>query len=52
MREADGGLRKYFEFYNNERLHQSLEYRIQATLYFSDAKAGEGGVTRTVEMTR
>jgi len=52
VREAEGSLRKYFEFYNNERLHQSLEYRTPAKVYFSDAKKGEGGITRTIEMTR
>jgi len=27
VREAISGWRGYFEFYNRERLHQSLEYR-------------------------
>ena len=27
------GLQKYFYFYNNERIHQSLDYRTPATLY-------------------
>lgn len=26
--------RKYFEFYNNERLRQSLEYQTPVTLHF------------------
>ena len=34
VRDAESGLRKYFEFYNNERLHQSLEYKTPATLHF------------------
>lgn len=34
VREAESGLRKYFEFYNSERLHQSLEYKTPATLHF------------------
>lgn len=34
VREAESGLRKYFEFYNNERLHQSLEYKTPAKLHF------------------
>ena len=52
VREAEGSLRKYFEFHNNERLHQSLEYRTPAKVYFSDAKKEEGGITRTIEITR
>lgn len=31
------GLVGYFEFYNNERLHQSLEYRTPAGCYLSAA---------------
>ena len=27
------GLRKYFEYYNQERLHQSLEYNTPAEVY-------------------
>lgn len=27
------GLKQYFEFYNNERLHESLEYRVPEVLY-------------------
>lgn len=27
------GLKKYFDFYNNERLHQSLDYQTPETLY-------------------
>ena len=34
VREAESGIRKYLEFYNNERLHQSLEYKTPATLHF------------------
>ncbi len=52
VREAEGSLRKYFEFYNNERLHQSLEYRTPATLYFSNAKVREGDMKRNIKMTR
>jgi len=32
--EARSGLDRYFRFYNNERLHQSLEYRIPSEIYF------------------
>ena len=33
-REARAGLRDYLRFYNQERLHQSLEYRTPAEVYF------------------
>ena len=32
--EAIKGLKKYFEFYNNERLHQALNYRTPREIYF------------------
>jgi len=38
--ELHRGLGRYFDFYNNERLHQSLEYRTPATVY------GKVGATR------
>ncbi len=31
--EAVLGLKQYFEFYNNERIHQSLDYRTPASVY-------------------
>ncbi len=31
--DAIKGLRKYFEFYNHERLHQSLDYKTPETIY-------------------
>lgn len=31
------GLKRYFEFYNNERVHQSLAYRTPAEIYFEAA---------------
>jgi len=34
FKEAETGLKKYFSFYNHERRHQSLDYRIPAELYF------------------
>lgn len=34
FKEAENGLTKYFSFYNNERRHQSLDYRIPAEVYF------------------
>jgi putative transposase len=33
MPDAVSGLRKYFEFYNRERLHQSLEYQTPEAVY-------------------
>jgi len=38
--ELDRGLVRYFGFYNNERLHQSLGYRTPAVAY------GKVGATR------
>ena len=29
------GLKQYFEFYNQQRLHQSLDYQTPAEVYFS-----------------
>lgn len=34
--DAFRGLKSYFQFYNNERLHQSLGYRTPASLYFPE----------------
>jgi len=33
VKEAYEGLKHYFYFYNNERLHQSLDYRTPASVY-------------------
>ncbi len=33
--ELSKGLKQYFEFYNQERLHQSLDYRTPEEVYFS-----------------
>ena len=33
-REARRGIRKYLEFYNNERPHQSLGYKTPSEMYF------------------
>jgi len=34
IHEAREGLNRYFKLYNNERLHQSLDYRTPASVYF------------------
>jgi len=38
-REARQGLRRYFDFYNFERPHQSLDYRTPAQIYSMDCLA-------------
>ena len=35
-REAKNGIDEYFDFYNNKRKHQSLDYRTPAQLYFQN----------------
>ena len=35
VREVKAGLDEYFKFYNNERYHQSLEYKRPAEIYFN-----------------
>ena len=37
---AIAGLGKYFQFYNGDRLHQSLNYRTPAAVYFDSSRAG------------
>jgi len=34
FQEAENGLKKYFNFYNHERRHQGLNYKIPAEIYF------------------
>jgi putative transposase len=36
VQDARAGIDKYFQFYNYERLHQSLNYRTPATMYFGE----------------
>jgi len=31
--EARAGIERYFQFYNHERLHASLDYRTPASIY-------------------
>ena len=40
-KEARQGIAKYIDFYNNQRPHQSLNYRTPAEVYFGD-RTGEG----------
>jgi putative transposase len=39
-RDAEQGLRRYFEFYNRERLHQSLLYQTPVSVYFASHAYG------------
>ena len=52
MQEAREGLGKYFKFYNEERLHQSLGYRTPESVHFQkEAKAGnEEGLKRELNL--
>ncbi len=34
VKEAKTGIRSYFDYYNNERQHQSLDYKTPAVVYF------------------
>lgn len=34
VQEAKNGIRSYFDYYNNERQHQSLDYKTPAEVYF------------------
>jgi putative transposase len=38
-REARQALSRYFELYNDERLHQALDYQFPATVYFRETRA-------------
>ena len=35
LQEAKKGIRQYFDYYNNERPHQSLDYKTPAEVYSS-----------------
>jgi putative transposase len=45
VQEAWLGLRDYFNFYNNERFHQSLDYRTPADVYLGNNQAKTGTTT-------
>jgi len=40
--ELDQGLEQYFRFYNNERFHQSLDYRMPTQVYYDFQRATDG----------
>ena len=46
------GLEQYFPFYNEERLHQSLDYRTPATIYREGQRRGKGAVGGKVILSR
>jgi putative transposase len=37
MEQADAGLNEYFDFYHNQRPHQSLGYQTPRSFYFGTA---------------
>ena len=45
VQDAKDGIRIYFEYYNNERQHQSLGYRTLAEVYFS-------GILKQADMSK
>jgi len=42
VREARNGLTRYFQFYNTERLHESLGYRTPHEVYFREGENDNG----------
>ena len=43
VQEAWSGLREFFSLYNNERFHQSLDYRTPAQVYLGRGLNNEAG---------
>jgi putative transposase len=43
VQEAWSGLREFFDFYNHERFHQSLDYRTPAQVYLGRQQDNEAG---------
>ena len=41
LKELKGGVKSYFEFFNTERCHQSLEYATPDEVYFSSRDGEE-----------
>jgi len=48
VQEARTGLQDYFRFYNHRRLHQSLDYRTPAAVYFAGRQGGRMGKGRQI----
>ncbi len=48
--EAKSSLRRYFHFYNTERLHQSLEYRTPHEMYFGEGRNDNGQATELIHL--
>ena len=46
VQDLESGLRAYFWFYDEERLHQSLDYRTPAEVYRGASERGRGGEKR------
>jgi putative transposase len=46
VRDLESGLTAYFWFYDEERLHQSIDYRTPAEVYRGASKRGRGGEKR------
>ena len=44
MEELKQGLTRYFEFYNSERIHQSLDYETPDAVYTSCFADGQQGL--------
>ena len=48
--EAKNSLRRYFHFYNTERLHQSLGYRTPHEMYFGEDIIDNGQATELIHL--
>ena len=46
--DTRSGLLKYFNFYNNDRLHQSLNYETPKSVYFGNILSLKGGYGNAV----
>jgi putative transposase len=49
-REARTGISRYVDFYNHERLHQSLAYQTPAEVYFGSAQQINNTTTNAHEI--
>lgn len=50
--EAKNSLRRYFHFYNTERLHQSLGYRTPHEMYFGENRIDNGQATELIHLNK